>query len=667
MKCDPFLDGKLFGVYRGIVLKHLPHGRCKIYIPAAYSEEYADKPDMLPSAEQAAPLFAGVNKGNGVFSYPNIGAIVLCMFYNGDANLPLYFAATLGGENAFGQYSIIKKDLKEENGNEINSTEEESRRHLITSGKTHIEWFENGKLSAIVEDPIRTICSVDFDSWEKGNDNISADDKYQSKLSNDNVWKIRDNKLSNIDCQLVLDNNGKTNGKLSTSTHYFYIENNTDKDTGVHTDGKLSIDNWNVMSNDGKIHLGTLSTANIKIDSRDESLKLDTTVHNIYELEVPGRSNSSVKNKTELTSHDLKNDITEKSKVVGYSNFYFDFKNNYGLTGYCHLTSDSTTNMLTTSLTSKLSNSFQFDEDGAFWLSSKQHVNVLSIGEFIDPADNEKKGVHSHYDRKLSAILSSNDGDSAFETSCLSTVDHLTGDAKLSVGNQLLMHKTAKITLNSTINAKYKGNGTKTADNKSKAILDGNTGAYNRVAQWKYNDSEPDLDIKNRYALDILNHYDASLQETITSKKKEGGGKVVDFNFNKEINAQTSIFSILIDDKIAKNQYSSNVNCMNGSVDIHIMNNNTGNKCIITFDSQGKMTVFTTDKLDIQTKNAVTITTPTTTINGETIINGATTINNTLHVTSQTTVDADAIIGGKSFLGHIHGNGNMGSPTSPPI
>ena len=38
---------------------------------------------------------------------------------------------------------------------------------------------------------------------------------------------------------------------------------------------------------------------------------------------------------------------------------------------------------------------------------------------------------------------------------------------------------------------------------------------------------------------------------------------------------------------------------MNGSVDIHIMNNNTGNKCIITFDSQGKMTVFTTDKLDI--------------------------------------------------------------------
>ncbi len=90
--------------------------------------------------------------------------------------------------------------MKEENGIELNAVEPVSDKHLITSGKTHIKWFENGKLSAIVEDPIRTICSVDYDSWEFGNDNISADDKYKSKLSNDNVWKIRDNKLSNIDC-----------------------------------------------------------------------------------------------------------------------------------------------------------------------------------------------------------------------------------------------------------------------------------------------------------------------------------------------------------------------------------------------------------------------------------------------------------------------------------
>jgi len=43
-------DGKLCGVYLGKVLKHLPHGRCKIFIPSVYAEKYEDKPDLLPSA-----------------------------------------------------------------------------------------------------------------------------------------------------------------------------------------------------------------------------------------------------------------------------------------------------------------------------------------------------------------------------------------------------------------------------------------------------------------------------------------------------------------------------------------------------------------------------------------------------------------------------------------
>lgn len=98
-----------------------------------------------------------------------------------------------------------------------------------------------------------------------------------------------------------------------------------------------------------------------------------------------------------------------------------------------------------------------------------------------------------------------------------------------------------------------------------------------------------------------------------------------------------------------------------------ITSNETGSKCVITFDSQGKMKVATTDRLDIVTLSAVTITTPMTTINGTTVINGETTINNTLHVTSETTIDADAKIGGKSFLGHRHGSGHDGRPTDPPI
>jgi uncharacterized protein involved in type VI secretion and phage assembly len=101
---------KLFGVYFGKVLKHLPHGRCKIFIPVAYSEKYEDEPERLPSARQASPLFAGSYDGNGVFTYPNIGSTVLCFFLNGDVNFPMYFASLLGGENAFGQYEIIKED-----------------------------------------------------------------------------------------------------------------------------------------------------------------------------------------------------------------------------------------------------------------------------------------------------------------------------------------------------------------------------------------------------------------------------------------------------------------------------------------------------------------------------------------------------------------------------
>jgi len=58
------------------------------------------------------------------------------------------------------------------------------------------------------------------------------------------------------------------------------------------------------------------------------------------------------------------------------------------------------------------------------------------------------------------------------------------------------------------------------------------------------------------------------------------------------------------------NKYTHVVDCMKGEVDIQIVSNKTGNTCVITFDSNGVMTVTTTDKLDIKTTNAVTITTP---------------------------------------------------------
>lgn len=97
---------KLQGFYRGTVVKHLSKGKCKIWIPTIHPEEWNsyEKADLLPDAEQASPLSFGTNKGLGLFSYPNIGSIVWCFFENGDQNLPVYFAASLGGPEAISQW-----------------------------------------------------------------------------------------------------------------------------------------------------------------------------------------------------------------------------------------------------------------------------------------------------------------------------------------------------------------------------------------------------------------------------------------------------------------------------------------------------------------------------------------------------------------------------------
>ena len=676
------MQEKMFGIYLGKILKHLPHGRCKIYIPSAYPEKYANKPDLLPSAQQAAPLFAGSNAGNGVFSYPNIGATVYCLFINGDINFPIYFAAALGSENAFGQYSIVKKDLKEENGEQLNSTEAVSNKHLVTSGKTHIKWFENGKISAIVEDPIRTICSVDYDSWELANDNISADDKYKSKLSNDNVWKIRDNKLSNIDCQLVLDNNGGTFGQLSTSTHRFNIIDDKDDKKQQTSKGTLSIDNWNIMSNDGKIKHGTLSTIQEKVDSPNLKVQQNNKVKNLYELMVPGIMNSSVKQTTDRQIQDLSAGINEDSKLTGYSNFYFDYNNNYQLTGYHKILQNKTTDILTTNITSNIENVFSFEDNGSFRLSSINKQNTLCIGQIAtnDNVDSdiddwqEPTYINVNVIKKsiLSSMLSTNDGDSAFQTISSATIINGSDSIDSNISNQLIMSKNGCIKHNShSIIINNGQSNSSTIDSKVKSTQQGATGWFNSVAAWKMVNSDG-IDIKNSHNIDVFTEQDASVEEQLKSKKMSNGSSTVDYIFNKGINAQKSIFNIFINDKISKNQFTNSVNTLAGIVEVIILNNQTSNKCVITFDSQGRMIITTTDKLEINTANSVTITTPQTTINGATTINGTTTINgetsinNTLHVTSQTTIDADANIGGKSFLGHTH-VGNAGAPTSPPI
>lgn len=87
-------------------MKHSGNGKCKVYIPEIYSEDYQYRPDMLPDAE----LVVGVGNG-GSFSdynihYPNIGSMVWVFFKNDDQNYPVIFGIIPGGSysgNAFNQ------------------------------------------------------------------------------------------------------------------------------------------------------------------------------------------------------------------------------------------------------------------------------------------------------------------------------------------------------------------------------------------------------------------------------------------------------------------------------------------------------------------------------------------------------------------------------------
>ena len=138
---------KLNGFYRGKVVKHCDHGFCKVFIPGIYPEQFSsfENCDSLPDCEQASPLFSGCNKGNGVFSYPNIGATVVCGFFNGDQNYPFYFASTLGGSEGFDEFS---KCVNSKSDDKL-KTGDDSRVHRIVADQTEIEILESGHVHIV--------------------------------------------------------------------------------------------------------------------------------------------------------------------------------------------------------------------------------------------------------------------------------------------------------------------------------------------------------------------------------------------------------------------------------------------------------------------------------------------------------------------------------------
>lgn len=685
------IPNRLEGVFLGTVLKHLPHGRCKIYIPAAYHEVYDHNPDYLPSALQATTIFAGNHDGNGVFSYPNIGSTVICFFLNGDANFPIYFASLQGGENAFGQYEIIKNDLEEENGKkqEKKDKEDVSDRHLITSGKTHIKWFEKGKLCAIVEDPIRTICSVDYDSWELGNNNISDDNKYKTKLSNDNVWKIRDNKLSNIDCQFVLDNDAEAHGKLSASTHWYDI---LDGDNDWLQKGTISTDNWFMMHNDGEIAFGTLSSMNLEgrvdktwdEDNEDqtrhisaEDVNNNITVNNTYSLSVPGIMDHKVqkigtidtKFLSAISSHTdgaviydfVDTGDNEKLKISAWTKEHHDTSGNVVISSYVEQQQKlyvKSKKHLDSKTTSILSTNFGMADNGILNLSSRYYYDILST-------DDDNGSILTN---DVSAqIRAGTDGKSYFRTISSLTTPNNQYEVRniISMAPSGEIDKKTVLTISESIE-----NGSASKFLKSSSESYKNTEAENTLkAYWNLtktgNDSQR---IKNSFQYSSTNKNNAEVLEQVISKKKLNDSDVVDFSTSRIIKAQESDVNLIIQDNITKNQIIFNNDCLKGQTTLHIFNKKSGNKCIMILDSNGKMTIQTSDQLDVQTTNSITMKSKSITLIGDDIkLDGPTTITKTLHVIGKTTIDPDAVIANKSFIGHIHGNGNMGSSTTPPV
>lgn len=133
---------KLSGWFLGTVVRHETHGKCKIFIQGVYPQSFQDKPDFLPDAIQISGIFGGSTNGQGIFSYPNIGATVLCSFLNEDQNFPIYLGTIQGGDLALEQYTDVRSDTQDEsvkNG-------DDARIHKIRTDKATIKIWESGHI-----------------------------------------------------------------------------------------------------------------------------------------------------------------------------------------------------------------------------------------------------------------------------------------------------------------------------------------------------------------------------------------------------------------------------------------------------------------------------------------------------------------------------------------
>ena len=332
---------KCFGIYLGTVVQHLTHGQLKVYIQGIYPQEWAETPALLPICQQVTPQFGGSHDGNGTFSYPNIGSTVVCMFANGDQNLPLTFGSILGGMNAFGQYEHIKTN------DELCSS-----RHLVTAGKSHIEMYESGKISAVVVDPIRTQAEVSYGT------EVDAPLSIDAVTSRPICEKVEAKQLSSIDCQFVMDN-FYGHGTVSSSTHWYdpvsllstTILSNLQQTIIDKRSGETIVDSYCVVDNDGHREFGqsrsiqsnTISNVTdlANQENTNEIVPLTSTVKTSFKHNLDGTNTfSTTSAMTDAYNYSYYNNATKASilsthniKTTANSSFGSKIDSSFGISG----------------------------------------------------------------------------------------------------------------------------------------------------------------------------------------------------------------------------------------------------------------------------------------------------------------------------------------------
>lgn len=214
------LGTKLSGIFRGQVISHLQCGRCKVWIPDVFPEEFLVesqslkdlygnnlKGAKLPDAEQASPLFGGAMSNNGSFSYPKIGSYVWCMFERGDSQLPIYFAGAIDISDLNNGNSFSSATLYSENGEKL--------KHLIRCGESSIIISEDGSIT-LQNDSLASVTIGKGNRVDIVADTITLNGKVLDLHAEDSISLASEtnididaaNRLGSTDGSFVLTTNG---------------------------------------------------------------------------------------------------------------------------------------------------------------------------------------------------------------------------------------------------------------------------------------------------------------------------------------------------------------------------------------------------------------------------------------------------------------------------